>query len=822
MSCTPTSFSLGRSLSPLSPSDESRFVPHPSVSSIMEGHFTKASSPNQPEIKVDTNNVQDQDDNNNAESGVSKTTDDSNLTTPRKKSNLIEEEEEETLVGATICFTPEPSPRSSPNLRGIGGDAATAALPNIDSLNSNSNDYIGSVAVPSGSNSKMGSSVMHVASSLDGRSTTEYEILDGISSKGTIEVEELIIDDDDEDCDAPPSLDEKKTGNKNEGRNEMAAMLSNPTSGGDVNNAFKSPHPTNDTNNQVPAFVSTNSNEALKLDLSSDDTLNEEPKKDSDSTSTSPKVDERPLTPFKNLHKFWEGQSNFTHMTKSMIGRILGTDTPKEGVDLDDATAQDAKKTDHPDVDTKSTGGGGEESAEKRIQPSGTHVDELNSSGQQVDHAIQVQPTRNKFSLLPFAATMLNALSVLAGTAATLFVSASILVGMFMHGHISSIIGNVRALIVRILTHKFKRAEIAQDTNEVEKVLQDMVDRVAKSSEAPPSEQPVVTNLSKLFVDEASNGNESSSALEPKEKVLLKRINDMVTTSVVTKCKKALSALKANKAVFAIASFALISIFLMSSYMLQSGTTGVVHESKDDISIHLDVMGVHIQEDLHCVSTNTATFVGIPLWELLLSPTLFEGFEDQALNEGMYWLSTFVVLSVLSSLFCAYIFKSEIPFLSTKSNTGIWSEEEHQQFLAGYNEHGGRWKLVSAYVPTRTYTQVKTHGCYWLKIRSPVRMAKARKLTPTRTSFGSSIPASARSLLTPKTPSSVSSTTSTPKKSNKKAKTPTIKGILVEQDHNKTYKNVTPRSESRTKRMQKMKMKGSKSDPVKRVRIRSP
>ena len=746
----------------------------------MEGHFTKASSPNQPEIKVDTNNVQDQDDNNNAESGVSKTTDDSNLTTPSKKSNLIEEEED-LIVGATICFTPQPSPRSSPNLRGIGGDAATAALPNIDSLNSNSNDYIGSVAVPSGSNSKMGSSVMHVASSLDGRSTTEYEILDGISSKGTIEVEELIIDDDDEDCDAPPSLDEKKTGNKNEGRNEMAAMLSNPTSGGDVNNAFKSPPPTNDTNNQVPAFVSTNSNEALKLDLSSDDTLNEEPKKDSDSTSTSPKVDERPLTPFKNLHKFWEGQSNFTHMTKSMIGRILGTDTPKEGVDLDDATAQDAKKTDHPDVDTKSTGGGGEESAEKRIQPSGTHVDELNSSGQQVDHAIQVQPTRNKFSLLPFAATMLNALSVLAGTAATLFVSASILVGMFMHGHISSIIGNVRALIVRILTHKFKRAEIAQDTNEVEKVLQDMVDRVATSSEAPPSEQPVVTNLSKLFVDEASNGT-----------------------------------------VFAIASFALISIFLMSSYMLQSGTTGVVHESKDDISIHLDVMGVHIQEDLHCVSTNTATFVGIPLWELLLSPTLFEGFEDQALNEGMYWLSTFVVLSVLSSLFCAYIFKSEIPFLSTKSNTGIWSEEEHQQFLAGYNEHGGRWKLVSAYVPTRTYTQVKTHGCYWLKIRSPVRMAKARKLTPTRTSFGSSIPASARSLLTPKTPSSVSSTTSTPKKSNKKAKTPTIKGILVEQDHNKTYKNVTPRSESRTKRMQKMKMKGSKSDPVKRVRIRSP
>jgi hypothetical protein len=35
---------------------------------------------------------------------------------------------------------------------------------------------------------------MQIASSLDGQSTTEYEILDGISSKGSIKIDELSLD----------------------------------------------------------------------------------------------------------------------------------------------------------------------------------------------------------------------------------------------------------------------------------------------------------------------------------------------------------------------------------------------------------------------------------------------------------------------------------------------------------------------------------------------------------------------------------------------------------------------------------------------------
>ena len=95
-------------------------------------------------------------------------------------------------------------------------------------------------------------------------------------------------------------------------------------------------------------------------------------------------------------------------------------------------------------------------------------------------------------------------------------------------------------------------------------------------------------------------------------------------------------------------------------------------------------------------------------------------------------------------------------------------------------------------------------------------MTKSRKsVTPIRTSFGSRTPISG--LLTPRTPSSVSSSTSTPKKSNTAKVTP-LKGILVEKNHSK-YKNVSPRSVERTKKMKERKALGSKSDPVKRVRI---
>ena len=151
MSCTPTSHI---ELS-LSPGDESRFVPHPSIlgpasSSVLEKHFG------------------------------ARMTD-----VERKEPVLVEEEGG--IVGATICFTPQSSPGVSPRVERLerGGDAK---------------NYVGELNV--------GSSNMRIASSLDNRSITEYELLDEIESRErSVEVEDLDLT---EDVDDPV---ESATGN---------------------------------------------------------------------------------------------------------------------------------------------------------------------------------------------------------------------------------------------------------------------------------------------------------------------------------------------------------------------------------------------------------------------------------------------------------------------------------------------------------------------------------------------------------------------------------------------------------------------------------
>ena len=99
------------------------------------------------------------------------------------------------LVGATICFTPQPSPRSSPNLDGARGN-----LSHIGGSLSESSNFIGDLLAcatgsgTEGASSNLRTSAVQIASSLDGRSTSDYEMLDGISSKGTIEIEDLSVD----------------------------------------------------------------------------------------------------------------------------------------------------------------------------------------------------------------------------------------------------------------------------------------------------------------------------------------------------------------------------------------------------------------------------------------------------------------------------------------------------------------------------------------------------------------------------------------------------------------------------------------------------
>jgi hypothetical protein len=674
-----------------------------------------------------------------------------------KEPNLVALDEDVGLVGATICFTPEPSPRSSPNLEGVREDLSIICSLSV------SNNYIGSLNAHTtggssveGAASKMSSSAMHIASSLDGRSTTEYEILDGVSSRGTMDIEDL-------------SLDEES----------LSITLHGLNCGGDHDDNFGLP--TADKTESPPMMFKTLSveehpGETLILD---DITAG----RDVDSPVTSPIVDEHALTPFNNILKFWEGKSTYT----SMARRTIGTETT-QGVNTD------------------------ESSTERCTHPSDSHANETRSSGQQ-----SLDLTKTRTSML--FAKVKQALMYIAASILSFIASASTLFVIFLCGFIAYVLGIVNRTLGHVRLRNMTRGTIAQNIIEAGPP-QDEVNRPAMSAEDPPG--LTRTNLSKLFfldalekerivgtlaesvrqfeseeLEQSSVGNKVA-ALDQQEKAILKTINDIVTAGIVSKCKRVISSIK-----FAASRFAIISSSSFICMLMCIHFSSCVHMFRKSTDVE------SIEEDnLHCVSTKMSSYVSVTLWELILSPNFFEE-GSVVYNEApgevrpRFWPSTMVIVSITTALLCALIFTSKIPFPSTKRKgldyvlIGIWSEEEHRQFLEGYNVHGSRWKLVSAFVPTRTHAQVRTHGSYWLKIHSPKKMTKTRKQDHISGC-----------------PSSVSSSKSTPRKSNPIM---TPNGILCEKDQNRLHKHVTPRSEGKITKVRKT--QGSKSHPAKRVEV---
>jgi len=662
------------------------------------------------------------------------------------------------LVGATICFTPEPSPRSSPTLEGVRED-----LSNICSLSVNSN-YIGSLdayitsgSYVEGAASKMNSSAMQIASSLDGRSTTEYEILDGVSSRGTMDIEDLSLDEE------SPSI-----------------TLSSLNCGEDHDDNFGLPI-ADKTDMPLMIFKTPSVEEHHGETLILDDVT---AGRDGDSPVTSPKVDEHALTQFNKIIKFWEGKSTYSRMVR----RTIETETT-QGMNSD------------------------ESSTERCTHPSDAHVNETGSSGQQT---LDLTKARTSMSF----AKVKQALILIAASILSFMASASTLFVIFLCGFIARVLGIVNRILGQIRLRNVTRGSIAQDIIEAGPP-QDEINRVV-SAEDPPG--LTRTNLSKLFfldaleeerivgtlaesvrhfeseeLEQSSVGNKVA-ALDQQEKAILKTINDVVAAGIVVKCTRVISSMKVAASRFAIIASSSF-IFTMLICINFPSCVHMLRKSTDILSVEDD--------NLHCVSTKMSSYVSIPLWELILSPIFFEeGYDvyNEAPGEGgsRFRPSTMVIVSITISLLCALIFTSKIPFPSTNRKRvdyaliGIWSEEEHRQFLEGYNVHRSRWKLVSAFVPTRTHVQVRTHGSYWLKIHSPKRMTKSRKQDHISGC-----------------PSSVSSSKSTPRKSNPIMVTPN--GILREKDQNRLHKHVTPRSEGRITKMRQM--QGSKSDPAKQVEI---
>lgn len=57
-------------------------------------------------------------------------------------------------------------------------------------------------------------------------------------------------------------------------------------------------------------------------------------------------------------------------------------------------------------------------------------------------------------------------------------------------------------------------------------------------------------------------------------------------------------------------------------------------------------------------------------------------------------------------------------------NTGRWTEEEHEKFIAAFEIFGGNWKMISKRIGTRSNIQCRTHG---QKIASMLKAAKAQQ-----------------------------------------------------------------------------------------------
>lgn len=656
----------------------------------------------------------------------------------QKMTSLIAEDKKSVgLVGATICFTPEPSPRSSPNMECVRGD-----LTCIGSLESN--DYISSLKGYSmggsgveGAANRMTSSAEQIASSLDGRSTTEYEILDEISSKRTIDVSYL-------------SLDEESA----------ISILPSINSGQDQDNNRGLPFATS----PLKMLYKEKFGEEQSLVL--DDFTADREAKDGNSTSTPSKVDERLLTLFNKVFKLWEGKST----VPGVMGRIVGSEISQGAANSEESNVNETRNS-------------GQQSSSRTSKPLSKMKEAI------------ICITTSKMSFIVSASTFVRILL------------------LWSIGHILS--------IVKIFAQFWLRTSRGPITpNKIELCPpQNEVNDTTVGAEDPSG--LTGTDLSKLFFIEAlSEKNivgtleESVHRIHPEEhedesvvtldlfvSAILKTMNDEDNASIVTKCKLVMSTMKVAANRFLAFSSSLFICVMLVRFSMLLPAINVLWKSMNDVSFEVD--------NLYCVSTKTSSLMSIPLGELILSPMHFNAEEvvyDDA-SDGVgprSWLSAMVIFSTVSSLACAFIIKSKLPSPSTKPKIiiGIWSELEHLQFLEGYNVHGGHWKLVCEFVPTRTYTQVRAHGCYWLKINSPVRMKKARR----------------QDLPTSESPSSVSSSISTPKKSNRMTAVVTPKGILCVKDENGLRKpHVTPKSEERKSKMRQM--QGSKSDPVKRVKV---
>lgn len=569
MSCTPDE------------SIESRFVPRRSItsftiasSSMMEGHFSTPQARTEP--------------------------------------SLIDDDKGG-IVGATICFTPQPSPAGSRP----GSPLMKRSV--------ETEEYIGSIEADQVKNGSLVDDDVH-----------EFELLDGIESKASINVEDLDVDDklvDDLLKDTAASM-KQDLGSHDLALKEM--INSPPSSLPSLNEEdatrgkaeAKRPTPllNGDSlqySDATPFSRMTKSMLSHMAKLGNQDIAGEEG--GASDTPSSPKVDATPISKLKTLKTYWENY---------IIGKTM---EKPEGVNA----TNPPNESDHLSI-------------------SNSVVNSHASSG-----------THSK----PYLVATLNFV--------WLWIQSLVLLCAFSAKKIIEQICN--ALARNIISTA--AGQIGPMENE--------------SSDEPGLEEVVGSACLKL-------DNIFSKSVQEKDSKLFNETdnsaNDATTSqgTVVWKSRAALF--------IALVAFILRMLLKLSAYntMSSDATDGV------------------------CTSTNTTNFDDVSYSEIDLDPTTDTIHLEMNANSIMSRIVVFASIAI--ALLCAYIYKPKFfkKIMSIKKEskhlTGLWTVQEHEQFIEGFEQYGTNWKLVAPFIPSRTYEQVKAHGIHWRKIGSPDTMKRSKKI----------------------------------------------------------------------------------------------
>jgi hypothetical protein len=552
-------------------------------------------------------------------------------TTPQTEPNLVPDDDKSGIVGATICFTPQPSPLTSPR---------AAPDPLMKSIETE--EYIGSIDARD-----------EQVASEDG--INEFELLDGVESKASIQVDELDVDDE---MVGDLLKNTAKTMKNDETMEDLGCPpggLSSLSRHGETGHA-KLPIETlildeerlQSTDN-ITFSRMTKSMLSHMAKLGEQDAVSVE---GDASVAPSLKIDATPISTLMTLKAFWEN-------------RVLG----KVGDDIVNVKeGQNHLSTDSDHQSVTSSVADSQVSSRKK----------------------------NKVSVLSSIAAFI-----------WLWLQSIVLICAYSAKKITENFCNALARNI-ISTVAGSQVSCRDVKSPDEMVLTEIAELTRINMRLFPDDAPV-------DFKPAPNSTSDSSTLD--------KFDPDAAGQIDKQAKRKMIGWNVAKALSVIISFA----HLVKRFSSTANDFGL--DSSDST----------------CVPSSPTSFDSMRKWEIDITQT-----DQTHTNLPTHYLITSLVIALLS----AYVYKPVLVKKSLKREPkhfhGLWTPEEHEQFLKGFDQNGSNWKLVADFVPTRSYDQVKAHGMHWKKIGSPNTMRRSKKISIDSSSLLISFAPDVLGQLTPK------------------------------------------------------------------------